>query len=57
MKSYLERTLDLYKQQNFLVEKTEYFNPYGNVRHDLFGFIDAVAVHPFFGTIGVQSCG
>jgi hypothetical protein len=56
-KSYLERTLKMFKEANFEIQKVEYFNAYGGNRVDLFGFIDAIAIHPHHGTIGVQACG
>ena len=56
-KSYLERTMELFKKEEILIHKAEYYNAHGGNRVDLFGFIDAVAIHPFHGTIGVQACG
>lgn len=56
-KSYYELTVALYKEQNFMVGKTEHFNVFAQVRQDLFGFVDAIAVHPKHGIVAVQACG
>ena len=53
----IERTLKELKEANFLVSKVEHFNAHAGCRQDLFGFIDILAVHPRYGTIGVQVCG
>lgn len=57
MKSHVERTLSKLKDFNFLIQKVEYFNAHGGVRVDLFGIIDLLAVHPSYGTLGIQVCG
>jgi hypothetical protein len=56
-KSHLERTLKCLKEANFLVQKVENFNAFSGTRHDLFGFIDILACHPHYSTIGLQVCG
>ena len=56
-KSYLERTLKCLKDANFMVQKVEHFNTFAGTRHDLFGFIDLLACHPAYGSIGLQVCG
>lgn len=40
-----------------MVQKVEHFNAFAGIRQDLFGFIDLLAVHPHYGTVGVQVCG
>ena len=57
MPSYLERTMAVLKSQDFMVAKTEHFNALAGVRQDLFGMFDLLALHPAYGTIGVQVCG
>lgn len=57
MESYLERSMKVLKRHGFMVQKVETFNQFGNVRQDLFGFIDILAIHPSYGTVGVQVCG
>lgn len=57
MKSYLERTTEIFKKHDFIVQKVEYYNAHGGNRVDLFGFIDVLALHPSEGAIGVQVCG
>jgi hypothetical protein len=57
MPSYYERTVKLFKDYGFLVDKVEQYNAHSGTRKDLFGIIDAVAIHPTEGTIGVQACG
>jgi hypothetical protein len=56
-KSHLERTLKCLKESNFLVQKVESYNAFSGTRHDLFGFIDILACHPHYSTIGLQVCG
>lgn len=53
----IERTLSVCKELNFMVAKVEHFNTFAGVRQDLFGFIDLIAIHPRYGTIGIQVCG
>jgi len=57
MPSYLQRTMKLFKELDFLVEKVEYYNAHAGVRHDLYGFIDVLALHPAYGSMAVQVCG
>ena len=55
-----QRTLKAQRDMGRLCDMVERFNPYGGefgTRHDLFGFIDIIAVDCKEGIIGVQSCG
>lgn len=50
-----QRTLKLLREDNWLAQVVERWNPFAHVRQDLFGVIDVVAVRP--GEIlGVQCC-
>ena len=56
-----ERSLKLLKDYGFLVHKVEYWNSFAQLRIDLFGCIDLVAVrNPDMGLIGrivgIQAC-
>jgi len=50
------RTLKHYRDQGFAVAVCERWNAYARIRQDLFGFIDAIAIHPIEGTIALQCC-
>jgi len=43
-KSTTELTIKFLKQRNLPYSKCEYWNPFSKTRHDLFGFIDIVAI-------------
>jgi hypothetical protein len=64
--SYLSMTLRQCREMGRVVDKTEYFNPYGGpringkavgVRVDVFNFIDALALDTTEGIVAIQSCG
>ena len=57
MPSHMERTLEVLKGQDFLLQVVEVWNAYTGTRKDLFSIFDILAVHPAHGTIGVQVCG
>lgn len=48
-----QRSLKLLRERGYMAEVTERWNPYARVRHDLFSFIDILAVRGNE-TIGVQ---
>lgn len=51
-----QRSCKLLREQGYTADIVEHFNAYARVRHDLFGFIDIVAVHPLKpGILGVQT--
>ena len=57
-KSYTQRTLAWLRQQGLIVDIAERFNTWAGGKHDLFGFIDIVALDLEGGKIiGVQSTG
>jgi len=39
-----QRSLQLLRDQGYLAEVTERWNPHARVRHDLFGFVDVLAI-------------
>lgn len=39
-----QRSIKLMKERGYLVEKTEHWNPFAKVRHDLFNFCDVLAI-------------
>jgi len=49
------RSLQYAKRHGWPAQVVERWNPYAKVRHDLFGCIDLVVLHPE-GIIGVQAC-
>jgi len=55
MTSPTQRSLVYLKEQGFVAQVVERFNPYAKVRVDLFGFIDIVAVSPFGSIFGIQT--
>ena len=55
--THIERTLAVFKDSQFMIEKVERFNTFAGCRQDLFGFLDLLAVHPSHGTWGIQVCG
>lgn len=53
----LARTLVMLRRYGYQVGITEHFNPHVKQRHDLFGFADAIAVHPDVrGVLAVNAC-
>lgn len=57
-KSYTQRTLAWLRQRGLVVDIAERFNDWAGGKHDLFGFIDIVALDVKDGRIiGVQSTG
>lgn len=52
-----ERTMELLRNQGYLVGKTEFFNTFTRTRVDLFGFIDLIAIRgDERGAIAIQAC-
>ena len=50
------RSLKLLRDRQWLAAVVEHWNPYARVRHDLFGFIDIVAINPGQdGVLGIQA--
>lgn len=57
MKSPLQRSMDMLRAQDYLVTKTEHWNPFSKHRVDLLGCIDAIAISPtVLGVMGVNAC-
>ena len=52
-----QRTLRELRNRGLVCGIVERYNSYTSTRHDLFGFIDIIALCPERGIIGVQSCG
>lgn len=51
-----QRSCKLLREQGYTADIAEHYNAFAHVRHDLFGFIDIVAVHPSKpGILGVQT--
>lgn len=50
-----QRSLNLLRENGYLAEVVERWNPFAKVRHDLFGVIDILGVHPEHGTLAVQT--
>jgi hypothetical protein len=51
-----QRSLKYLRDQGFLVAIVEHWNHFANIRQDLFGFADILAVHPGRGiTLAVQT--
>ncbi len=51
------RSLRYARSLGWLIEVVERWNPHAKKRHDLFGFIDLVAVQPGRGVVAIQACG
>lgn len=49
------RSLTYCRKNNWLVGVTEKWNPHSKTRHDLFGFIDLLAVDDQPGVLGIQA--
>lgn len=45
-KSPTQRTLGELRKRGYIPEIVERWNPWSKTRHDLFGFIDVLAIHP-----------
>lgn len=55
-RSPTSRTLEVLRSYDVLAEVVERWNPHARVRHDLFGFIDVLAVDPMrTGCLGIQA--
>lgn len=50
-----QRTLARLRADGWTAEVVERWNPYAKVRHDLFGFVDVVAMRPGTGLLAVQA--
>lgn len=50
------RSMEHFKKLGYVVTKVEQYNPYDKKRHDLFGFIDSLALNQTE-LLGVQACG
>ena len=51
-----QRSKKLLEQQGYTVAIVEKWNPHANIRQDLFGFIDLLAIHPEIkGCLGIQT--
>ena len=55
MSSPTQRTLAALRAQGYTAEVVERFNHFAKVRHDLFGFIDVLAIRENE-VLGVQAC-
>lgn len=56
MPSPTERSMKLLRDEGYLVAKVEHWNAYARVRHDLFGFLDLLALKDGKkGCVGVQT--
>lgn len=53
--SPLQRTMQYCRKQGWLVDKSEYWNPFAHRRIDLFDFIDAIAISELDGIIAIQA--
>ena len=52
-----QRTLKALREQGMIAGIVERWIPRINIRRDLFGILDIVALHPVRGVVGVQSTG
>ena len=52
-----QRTLEACRSRGWLAGVVERFNHHTKLRHDLFGFIDIIAIDGQPGAIGIQACG
>lgn len=50
------RTLKRARELGFTAGVVERFNSFTKTRHDLFGCIDIIAIHPQVGIVGIQAC-
>ena len=56
MKTTTQRSLAELRKRGYLPYIAEYWNAHSHTKHDLFGFIDIVALHPEkHGVLGVQT--
>jgi len=55
-KSNTQRTLEYLREEGYVVGMVERYNQFDKQRHDLFGFIDMIAIKSNK-IVGVQSCG
>ena len=49
------RSLAVLRELGYVVQVVEQWNRYSKTRHDLYGCIDVLAVHPEHGILGVQA--
>ena len=49
------RSLAVLREMNYVVQVVEQYNRFSKTRHDLYGCIDVLAVHPEYGILGVQA--
>lgn len=56
MTSPTQRTLATLRELGYTAQVVERWNPHANIRQDLFGCIDVLAVHADHGVLGVQAC-
>lgn len=52
--NYNKRTEELWRSRGCSFAIAESYNAFAGVKHDLFGFIDAIAVGPDEGVVGIQ---
>ena len=51
-----QRTLNLMRKRGYTIQVVERYNIFSRKRHDLFGFIDFVAIKPgHLGVVGIQT--
>lgn len=48
-------TLRKLREDGYIAQVVEYWNPHAKIRQDLFGVIDVLAAHPSEGILGVQA--